>query len=65
MPGKPIIFGCDSVTTRQSIFIDYYLEQIVKRIPSYIQDTTHFLRTLRGFAGTIPQNTILVTFNDK
>ena len=64
-PGRPIISGCDSPTTKLSIFIDYYLKPIVKRIPSYIHDTTHFLRTLRGFAGTIPQNSILVTFDVK
>ena len=64
-PGRPIISGYDSLTTKLSIFIDYYLKPIVKRIPSYIQDTTHFLRTLRGFAGTILQNSTLVTFDVK
>ena len=38
---------------------------MVKRIPSYIQDTTHFLRTFRGFAGSIPRNSILVAFDVK
>ena len=45
-PGRPIISGCHSPTTKLSIFIDYYLKPTVKRVPSYIQDTTHFLRTL-------------------
>ena len=39
-PGRPIISGCDSPTTKLSIFIDYYLKPMVKRIPSYIQDNT-------------------------
>ena len=64
-PGRPIISGCDSPTTKLSISIDYYLQPIVKSIPSYIQDITHFLRTLRDFAGTKRQNSTLVTFDVK
>ena len=65
VPGRPIISGCDSPTANLSTYIDYYLKPIVKQIPSYIQDTTHFLRTLESFVDNIPQNSILVTFDVK
>ena len=39
--------------------VDYYLQPIVKEIPSYVQDTTDFLRKINqiGFA---PGNSYLV-----
>ena len=64
-PGRPIISGYNSPTANLSTHVDFYLKPIVKQLPSYIQDTTHFLRTLRGFAGKIPQNSFLVTFDVK
>ena len=64
-PGRPIISGYNSPTANLSTYVDFYLKPIVKQLPSYIQDTTHFLRTLRGFAGKIPQNSFLVTFDVK
>ena len=65
LPGRPIISGCNSPTANLSTYIDFYLKPIVKQLPSNIQDTTHFLRTLWSFDGTIPQNSILVTFDVK
>ena len=64
-PGRPIISGCNSPAANLSTYIDFYLKPIVKQLPSYIQDTTHFLRTLRSVNGRIPQNSILVTFDVK
>ena len=48
-PGRPIISGCNSPTSNLSTYIDFYLKPIVKQLPSYMQDTKHFLRTLRTF----------------
>ena len=65
VPGRPIISGCNSPTSNLSKYIDYYLTPIVKQIPSYIQDTTHFLRKIKESAGDIPCNSFLVTFDVK
>ena len=43
-PGRPIISGCGSPTENLSKYLDHYLKPIVKMIPSYIQDTTHFCK---------------------
>ena len=64
-PGIPIISGCNSPTADLSTYTDFYLQPIVKKLPSYIQDTTYFLRTLQSFDGTISQNSILVSFDVK
>ena len=51
VPGRPTIFGCDSLTSRLSIFLDYYLKPIVSTLPSFIKDTNHFLMgTAMGIA---------------
>ena len=52
-------------TSNLSKYIDYYLKPIVKQIPSYIQDTTHFLRKIKEIADDIPCNSFLVTFDVK
>ena len=64
-PGRPIISGCGSPTANLSNFLDYYLKPIVQTIPSFIKDTTHFLRILREKAGVVPPDSLLVTFDVK
>ncbi len=63
IPGRPIISGWGSPTCNLSKYIDYYLKPIVRHIPSYIQDTTHLLRTLKQYDGQIPPESLLVTFD--
>uniref|UniRef100_A0A673N3A4 Uncharacterized protein n=1 Tax=Sinocyclocheilus rhinocerous TaxID=307959 RepID=A0A673N3A4_9TELE len=39
-PYRPIVSGIGSLTEKLSIFIDYYLQPLVKQLPSYLRDTT-------------------------
>uniref|UniRef100_A0A673J4A7 Uncharacterized protein n=1 Tax=Sinocyclocheilus rhinocerous TaxID=307959 RepID=A0A673J4A7_9TELE len=41
-PYQPIVSGTGSLTEKLSIFIDYYLQPLVKQLPSYLRDTTDF-----------------------
>ena len=42
--GRPIISGCGSITKNLSLFVDTHTKDLVKTIPSYLQDTPDFLR---------------------
>ena len=49
-PGRPIVSAILSPTERTSAFVDLHLKPLVKLIPSYIQDTTDFIKgQLAGF----------------
>ena len=65
IPGRPIISGCDSPTSRLSIFLDYYLKPIVSTLPSFIKDTNHFLQMVLDDQLTIPEGATLVTLDVK
>ena len=45
-PGRPILNGCNSITENLSLFVDHHAKDLVKKIPSYLQDTPDFLRHL-------------------
>ena len=62
-PGRPIISGCGSPTENLSKYLDHYLKPIVKMIPSYIQDTTHFLQKIMKHRQSIKRNSFLVTMD--
>ena len=64
IPGRPIISGCNSPTEKLSQYLDFYLKPIVRNIPSYIKDTTHFLQVVLN-QKEIPNNAILVTLDVK
>ncbi|KAJ8041279.1 hypothetical protein HOLleu_12053 [Holothuria leucospilota] len=46
-PGRPIVSGINTPTEYLSAYVDSFLQPLLKSIPSYIQDTTHFLRRLQ------------------
>jgi hypothetical protein len=46
-PGRPIVSGVNGPTEKLSSLVDYWLQTSVQGVPSYIQDTTHMLRTLQ------------------
>lgn len=46
-PGRPIISGINSVTSRVGKYIDFHLQPIVKSIPSYLKDTRHTISLLQ------------------
>ncbi len=62
-PGRPIVSGCACPTAQVSRFVDFHLRPLVELLPSYLQDTTHFLKhitNLNRFA-PFPDNTLLVS----
>ncbi|KAJ1216093.1 hypothetical protein NDU88_003699 [Pleurodeles waltl] len=49
-PGRPIVSGIGSALEPLSKFVDFFLQPIVKRIPTYLKDTTHVLLLLESIA---------------
>ena len=45
-PGRPIVGGIDSITSRVGKYIDYFLQPLVQKVPSYLKDTKHVLNLL-------------------
>ena len=45
-PGRPIVSASSHPTECISEFVDYQLNPLVPKLPSYIKDTTHFLQKL-------------------
>ena len=64
-PGRPIISGCGGPTVKLSQYADHLLKPLLKHIPSYIQDTTDFLRRIFSLNQDLPDNIILITFDVK
>ena len=63
-PGRPIISGNGMVTEIISGFVSTFLNDEVKKLPSYIQDTTHFLLELEKIkTHVLPTETFLVTLD--
>ena len=61
-PGRPIVSGCGSLTENISSYIDSILKPHVEKLPSYIQDTTDFIKKIQT-VGTLPENALLVTMD--
>ena len=59
-PGRPIVSGNGCPTERISSFVDFFLQPLIKDIPSYIKDSTHFLLNQLGI---IPQGCTLSTLD--
>jgi len=45
-PGRPIVSSNSHPTERISEFVDYYLQPLVSKLPSYVKDTNDFLHKL-------------------
>ena len=64
-PGRPIVSSNSHPTERISQFVDYHLQPLVTKLPSYIKDTTHFLNKLNSI-GQLPSannGVLLVTLD--
>uniref|UniRef100_A0A803KFZ4 Reverse transcriptase domain-containing protein n=2 Tax=Xenopus tropicalis TaxID=8364 RepID=A0A803KFZ4_XENTR len=48
-PGRPIIAGIGSLGENLCEYIDFYLQPLVLRLPSYLKDSNHLIHTLRTF----------------
>jgi hypothetical protein len=52
-PGRPIVSGNGTVTEVISSFADNFLKPLVPTLPSYIQDSTHFLKILESLKSIV------------
>ena len=64
-PGRPVVSSINCHTESISQFVDYHLQPLAKKLPSYIQDTTDFLRKLNELPKHLPKDSILVTMDVK
>lgn len=65
-PGRPIVSGVGGPTEKISKLLDHFLQPIVQNLPSYIQDTTHFLRIVEEWNerySPLPPHAQLVTID--
>ncbi len=60
--GRPIISGNEGPTEKISAFVDAHIKQYVTTLPSYVKDTTDFIRKLRNLPPT-NQRILLVTMD--
>lgn len=58
-PGRPIVNSIGSITEKISCYVDEQIKDLAKKVPSYIKDTSDFLRQLEKM--TIQETDILVT----
>ena len=61
-PGRPIVSGIGTITEGVSGFVDNVLRPYATSAPSYVQDTTDFLRKLQTLTD-LPDDTILATMD--
>uniref|UniRef100_A0A8C3T6V0 Reverse transcriptase domain-containing protein n=1 Tax=Chelydra serpentina TaxID=8475 RepID=A0A8C3T6V0_CHESE len=61
-PGRPIISGIGTLTAGLSGYVDSLLRPYATSTPSYLRDTTDFLRKLQSI-GDLPDNAILATMD--
>ena len=60
---RPIVSSCESPTENISQFIDFWLQPLMKALPSYLKDTLQLINELGEIL--IEPNTLLVTIDVK
>ena len=61
-PGRPIVSSNSHPTERISQFVDYHLQPLVHKLPSFVKDTNDFLNKLQTI-GNLPADSLLVTLD--
>ena len=64
-PGRPVVSSINCHTEKISQFVDYHLKALAQKLPSFIQDTTDFLRKLKQLPKPLPKDCFLVTMDVK
>lgn len=59
--GRPIVSDCNSESYRTAEYIDFFLNPLSNRHPSYIKDTYDFVAKIRGI--TVPQSAFLFSID--
>lgn len=60
-PGRPIVSDCSSETYRTAEYIDYYLNPLSVKHPSYVKDTYHFIDIVKKLK--MPPNSLFFTMD--
>ena len=60
---RPIVSSCESPTENISQYVDFWLQPIMKAIPSFLKDTSELINELRNLP--VEPDTILVTIDVK
>ena len=61
-PGRPVVSSIGCHTEKISQYVDHHLQPLNKALPSYVQDTTHFLQKLKSVP-ELPEDALLVTMD--
>ncbi len=62
VPGRPIVSSCGAPTESISEYVDYHLQPLVAKTPSFLKDTTDFLQKI-STTPTLPPGCILVSLD--
>ncbi|CAJ0953503.1 unnamed protein product [Ranitomeya imitator] len=60
-PGRPIVSGRGSLCNKVAIFLDQLLRRFATSAPSYVRDTSDFIKSLEGVQ--VEESTWLVSFD--
>ena len=60
-PGRPIVSDCSSESYNISEYLDFHLQPVANKHPSYIKDTYDFLDKIRNIK--VPQDALLITLD--
>ena len=60
-PGRPIVSDCSSESYNISEYLDFHLQPVANKHPSYIKDTYDFLDKIRNVK--VPQDALLITLD--
>lgn len=60
-PGRPIVSDCSSETYRTAEYIEYFLNPLSVKHPSYVKDTYHFIDMIKKFK--MPPSSLFFTMD--
>lgn len=60
-PGRPIVSDCGSETYQTAEYIDYFLNPLSVKHPSYVKDTYHFIGMIKNLK--VPRNSLFFTID--
>ena len=61
-PGRQVVSSVNSHTEKLSAYVDEFLRPIAEKLPSYIQDTTHFIKRIQAL-GKLSEKCYLATLD--
>lgn len=47
-PGRPMVAAFGSLTDKMSVFVDLYLQPLVRSLPSFVRDTMDFIEGVKN-----------------